>query len=136
MNAVLAFRKKSDRQNSLYDEFFWAAEEIKILAFNFDGSGAALCRCDGQLQAIPGERLARIIFGVKSERLLQFLTAIFDADCQSADLERRGEVVVFHDPKVAAMPHYDLGNLAKHTCKELVEAKVELVRYYEEIELG
>lgn len=133
MSTLLAFRKKSDRQNSLYDEYFLAAAEIQIIAFNFDGNGAALCRCDGQLQAIPGERLARIIFGVKSGRLQKFLTAIFDADCPSEDLERRGAEMVFHDPKVAAMPHYDLGNLAKHTCKELAEAHLDLVRYYEEI---
>lgn len=133
MSELLGFRKKSDGRNVLYDEFFLAAEEVRIVAFNFDGAGTALCRCDGQLQGVAAERLARVIFGVASSRLQKFLTAIFDADCLSPDLERHGEEIVWRQAELAAMSRYDRGNLAKHVAKELDEAKLEFVRYFEEI---
>ena len=133
MNTVLAFRKVGAGRNLLYDEFFLAAEAVEIIAFNFDGSGAALCRCDGRLQAIASQRLARIIFGVARERLQKFLTAIFDGDCYSSDLERQGEEPSFQQAELAAMSRYDRSNLAKHIAKELEGSEVEVVSYYAEV---
>ena len=86
MEALLTFKKIENGQNILFDEFFLEASEIEIIAFNYDAQGAALCRCDGELEVVDHSRIDKIIFGVPMARLEDFITGIFDKNRDSEDL--------------------------------------------------
>ena len=54
---IMVFKKIEDEGNSLgYDK-------IEILIFNYDGSGSALARLDGELGSIDKDELFYVLFG-------------------------------------------------------------------------
>jgi hypothetical protein len=132
MNTQLCFTKIAARQNILFDEFFLEATEIEFIAFNYDGAGAAICRCDAKLQHIDQDTVNKILFGVTKERLGGFIRGIFDPDTPTADLERIGGLPRFRLVELNELSKYSLGNLAKKIHKELQTEEIEQFHYYAE----
>ena len=134
MNAKLSFTKIAARQKILFDEFFLEATEIEFIAFNYDGAGAALCRCDGILQQIDQDTVDKILFGVPKKRLDSFIKGIFDPDTRTDDLQRVGGSPRFRIAELNELSKYSLGNLAKKIHKELQTEEIEQFNYYTELQ--
>ena len=132
MNTLLCFTKIAARQNILYDEFFLEAGVIEFIAFNCDGKGGALCRCDGALQLIDHDTVSKILFGVPKERLDSFIRGIFDPDILTEDLVRIAGRLTFRIGELNELSKYSLGNLAKQIHKGLQDEKDETFRYFAE----
>ena len=132
MNALLSFTKIAARQNIFFDEFFLEVTETKFIAFNYDGSGAALCRCDGTLQKIDQDTVDKILFGVPKKRLDTFIKGIFDPDTRTDDLQRVGGSPRFRIAELNELSKYSLGNMAKKIHKELLTEEIDQFHYYAE----
>jgi hypothetical protein len=134
MNALLCFTKIAAGQNILFDEFFMEATKIEFIAFNYDGAGAAICRCDATLQQIDQDSVNKILFGVTKERLGAFIKGIFDPDTPTDDLQRIGGSPHFRIAELNELSKYSLGNLAKKIHKELQKEETEQFHYYTELQ--
>lgn len=132
MNALLRFKKIAAKQNILFDEFFLEYNDIEFIAFNFNAQGSALCRCDGVLQAIDKNTVAKILFGVTTARLDIFVRGIYNPDCHSEDLKKTAGELVFNQSELNELSKYSLGNLAKEIHKKLEEHHEVMFSYYEE----
>jgi hypothetical protein len=132
MNTLLSFTKIAARQKILFDEFFLEATEIEFIAFNYDGAGAALCRCDAILQKIDQDTVDKILFGVPKKRLDSFIKGIFDPDTRTDDLQRVGGSPRFRIAELNELSKYSLGNLAKKIHKELQTEEIDQFSYYTE----
>jgi len=133
---LLAFTKITDKQNILFDEFFVGYETIKVIAFNYNGQGAALCRCDGELTTIDCQRIEKIVFGVQTMTLTNYLKSIFDPDFHSDEIHRTGDELIFRSPELTNMKRYDLLNLAKKTLKGVEDLNEETFCYFKEEKKG
>ena len=134
MNALLCFTKIAAGQNILFDEFFLEATKIEFIAFNYDGAGAAICRCDAMLQQIDQDTVNKILFGVSKERLGAFIKGIYDPDTPTDDLQRIGDSPHFRIAELNELSKYSLGNLAKKIHKELQKEETEQFHYYTELQ--
>jgi len=134
MNALLCFTKIAAGQNILFDEFFLEATKIEFIAFNYDGAGAAICRCDAMLQQIDQDMVNKILFGVSKERLGAFIKGIYDPDTPTDDLQRIGDSPHFRIAELNELSKYSLGNLAKKIHKELQKEETEQFHYYTELQ--
>lgn len=132
MNALLCFTKIAARQNILYDEFFLDAAVLKFIAFNCDGKGGALCRCDGTLRLLGHDTVNKILFGVPKERLDNFIRGIYDPDALTDDVVRIAGRLTFRSAELNELSKYSIGNLAKQIYKELQEEAEEPFRYFVE----
>jgi len=129
---ILSFKKYTDKQNLLFDEFFLEYDQIDILGLNYDGKGSALCRCDGQLTTIDSQRLAKVLFGVHRTSLENYLQSIFDPTCQSDEVHRTGGELIFRLPELTVLKKYDIDNIAKKTLKSVHDTEGEFLAYYAE----
>ncbi|MDA8419387.1 MAG: hypothetical protein M0Z90_10195, partial [Desulfobacteraceae bacterium] len=99
----LSFHKDLSHQNILFDEYFAEHQEVEIVAFNYDGHGAALCRGDGALTEINLAHAKRIIFGASKEAVETFLTGIFDPEAETEDITRQDDAPIFRLPELQKM---------------------------------
>jgi hypothetical protein len=129
---LLSFKKIQSKQNTFFDEFFVEFNTIDIITFNYNAHGAALCECDGKLLALDAHRLEKVLFGVHSMSLENYLKSVFDPNFQSDELHRTGGELIFRSPELNRLKKYDLYNLAKKTLKEFVELECETFQYFEE----
>jgi len=131
--AQLSFRKDISLHNILFDEYVDGACQIDIISLNFDGSGGALCRCDGKIREIDLAAIRKIIFGVAKRDLEVYLSAIFDPDCQSSYINRTpaGEII-FRTPELQKLKKYDTSNLAKCSLKDIQALPQERIYYFTE----
>ncbi len=129
---LLSFKKIQQKQNILFDEFFIEYNTINIISFNYNAQGAALCECDGNLMALDAHRLDKILFGVHSLSLENYLKCIFDPQFQSDEIHRTGDELIFKSPDLNKLKKYDLYNLAKKTLKEFSDLECETFQYFEE----
>lgn len=128
--ALLSFTKNVKQQNILFDEYFSEYCKIDILAFNYDGSGAALCLCDGTLQHIERRAVRKILFGASKESVENYLHGIFDPDAPSDHINRTGGDLLFRLPELNKLKKYDILNLAKKTFKTFQETKEDHFFYF------
>ena len=115
----ISFSKDTTLQNILFDEYFAEYQTIEVIAFNYDGAGAALCRCDGTLAEIHKANLHKIIFGSDRESLVTYLQGIFNPDIETEEIHRQNEIPIFRLPALRQMKKYDVANLAKKTLLEV-----------------
>lgn len=127
---LISFKKTTEKQNILFDEFFVEYNEISIICFNYDAQGAALCKCDGNLTAIDAHRLEKILFGVQTPSLTNYLTSIFDPNSHSDEIHKTGGELIFRSPELTKMKKYDRANLAKKTLKEVTDADTDTFIYF------
>lgn len=132
MNALLCFTKIAARQNILYDEFFLDAAVLEFIAFNCDGKGGALCRCDGTPRLLDYDTVNKILFGVPKERLDSFIRGIYDPKTPTHDLVRIAGRLTFRLVELNEVSKYSLGNLAKQTHKGLQDETEDPFRYFVE----
>lgn len=130
MNTTISFTKDTTKQNILFDEFFSEHATIEIVAFNYNGTGAALCQCDGDLMEIQPDNLRKIIFGTDKGTLETYLTGIFDPETESNDILRKNDTPIFRLPELQQMKKYDAANLAKKTLQEVHELPDDAFRYF------
>jgi len=128
MNTQVSFTKDDSLHNILFDEYFAEYQTIEVIAFNYDGTGTALCRCDGTLAGIHKANLHKIIFGSDKASLVAFLQGIFDPEVETEEIHRRNETPIFRLPELQQMKKYDIANLAKKTLLEVQE--VDHLHYY------
>lgn len=121
MTTPISFVKDNNLQNILFDEYFAEYQKIEVIAFNYDGTGTALCRCDGNLAEIRKANLHKIIFGSDKENLVTFLQGIFDPEVETEEIHRKNELPIFRLPALQEMKKYDVANLAKKTLQEIQE---------------
>lgn len=129
---ILSFKKIQSKQNPLFDEFFIEYNTIDIISFNYDAQGSALCECDGKLMALEAHRLEKVLFGVHSLSLVNYLKSIFDPNSQSDEIHRTGGELIFKSPELNKLKKYDLYNLAKKTLKEFTDENCETFQYFGE----
>lgn len=130
MNTTIAFSKDTTQHNILFDEYFSEHATIEVVAFNYHGTGAALCQCDGTLMEIQAGNLHKIIFGADKEILEAYLTSIFDPETESDDIKRKNDAPIFRLPELQQMKKYDAANLAKKTLQEVAELPDGPFRYF------
>lgn len=130
MNTTISFTKDTSQQNILFDEFFSEHATIEVVAFNYNGTGTALCQCDGALMEIQSGNLHKIIFGTDKKTLETYLTGIFDPETESDDILRKNDNPVFRLPDLQQMKKYDAANLAKKTLQEVLELPDGPFRYF------
>ncbi|MDP2105891.1 MAG: hypothetical protein Q8J76_07840 [Desulfobulbaceae bacterium] len=121
MNTTISYTKDTAQHNILFDEYFSEHATIEVVAFNYNGTGAALCQCDGALMEIQSGNLHKIIFGTDKEALETYLTGIFDPETESDEILRKNDTPVFRLPELQQMKKYDSANLAKKTLQEVKE---------------
>ncbi len=134
MKAVISLARNATLHNILFDEYFAEHPLIEVLAFNYDGSGTALCRCDGTLAEIEKANLRKIIFGVDKAMLETYLTSIFDPDLETEGIHRQNGIPFFRLPALQTMKKYDVANLAKKTLKEVQAQEANPFHYYTKID--
>lgn len=128
--ALLSFRKNPKLQNLLFDEYFSEYSAIDILAFNYDGNGAALCSCDGALTPIDLLSIRKIVFGAPREAVKNYLHGIFDPASPSEHSNRKNGDLVFRLQVLNKLKKYDILNLAKRTLKDFQEREEECFYYF------
>jgi len=132
MDALLCFTKIANRQNILYDEFFLEAAVLEFIAFNYDGKGGGLCRCDGVLRLLDHDTVNKVLFGAPKERLERFIRGIYDPDTPTDDLVRIAGRLTFRLAELNELSKYSVGNLAKQIHKGLQDETDETFRYFVE----
>lgn len=130
MTTVISFARNSTLQNILFDEYFSEHTLITVIAFNYDGAGTALCRCDDTLAEIEKANLKKIIFGVDKKTLEAYLTSVFDPESEDEGIPRQNGAPVFRLPELQNMKKYDVTNLAKQTLKEVQALSADIFHYY------
>lgn len=130
MKTVISFARNATQRNILFDEYFAEYHSVAVLAFNYDGAGTALCRCDGTLAEIEKDNLRKIIFGVDKAVLEAYLISIFDPESENEGIHRQNGVPFFRLPELQNMKKYDVANLAKKTLKELQAQATDIFHYY------
>lgn len=130
MKTVISFTRNATLHNILFDEYFAEYHSVAVLAFNYDGAGTALCRCDGTLTEIQKDNLRKIIFGVDKAVLEAYLTSIFDPESENEGIHRQNGVPFFRLPELQNMKKYDIANLAKKTLKELQAQAANTFHYF------
>lgn len=130
MMTPMSFTKDAKQQNILLDEYFSEHQAIEVIAFNYDGAGTALCRCDGELAEIEKANLHKLIFGAKKAAVEAYLQCVFDPDTDTDDIRRQNGEPVFRLPALRHMKKYDVANLAKQTLKEVQALTANLIHYY------
>jgi len=130
MTTVISFCRNATLQNILLDEYFSEHTKITVIAFNYDGAGTALCRCDDALAEIDKANLRKIIFGGDRKMLEAYLTSVFDPESEDDSLPRQNGAPLFRLPTLQNMKKYDVANLAKQTLKEVQALTDEFFHYY------
>jgi len=130
MKSVISFARNATLHNILFDEYFAEHHLISVLAFNYDGSGTALCLCDGIVAEIEKANLKKIIFGVDKTVLESYLASIFDPESENDGVHRQNGVPFFRLPELQNMKKYDVANLAKQTLKEVQAQTANTFHYY------
>jgi len=130
MKSVISFARNATLQNILFDEYFAEHQLISVFAFNYDGAGTALCRCDGTLAEIEKANLKKIIFGAGKTLLEAYLTSIFDPESENDGVNRQNGAPLFRLPELQNMKKYDVANLAKKTLKDVQASAGDTFRYY------
>ncbi len=127
----LSFKKDISLRNILFDEYIDGAEQIDIVALNFDGSGSALCRCDGEMREIDLPTIRKIIFGIAKNDLESYLSAVFNPDCASSYISRTPDgQIIFRTAKLQKLKRYDTSNLAKCSLKDIQALPQERIYYF------
>lgn len=130
MTAANTFTKDVTLQNVLFDEYFAEYQTITVIAFNYDGAGAALCRCNGSFVEIKKTNLRRIIFGAEKSAIEAYLLGIFDPDTETDEVQRQHDEPIFRLAELKAMKKYDIANLAKETLKAIQSKSMTHFHYY------
>lgn len=130
MKTAITFSKAAKLQNILFDEYFAEHQTITVIAFNYDGTGTALCRCDGTFAEIKKANLHRIIFGAEKTALEAYLLGIFDPDTETDEIKRQNGDPIFRLPGLQMMKKYDVANLAKTTLKAVQSQTAAFFHYY------
>ena len=130
MTIQISFSKDATLQNILFDEYFAEYRTIEVVAFNYDGAGTALCRCDGNLAEIHKANLRKIIFGSDKACIEAYLQGVFDPDTEAEEIHRQNDTPIFRLPELNRMKRYDVANLAKKTLQEVQAHGVDPFRYY------
>ena len=130
MKTANTFTKDVKLQNVLFDEYFAEHQTITVVAFNYDGAGTALCRCNGALTEIKKSNLRRIIFGAEKSAIEAYLLGIFDPDTETDDVQRQHGEPIFRLAELNAMKKYDVANLAKKTLKTVQAQSATHLCYY------
>jgi len=130
MTIQISFTKDATLQNILFDEFFAEHQSIEVVAFNYDGAGTALCRCDGDLAEIHKANLRKIIFGSDKATLEAYLQGVFNPDVEAEEIHRQNDTPVFRLAALNQMKRYDVANLAKKTLQEVQDHGANPFRYY------
>ena len=130
MKSVISFARNATLHNILFDEYFAEYHSIAVLAFNYDGAGTALCRCDGTIAEIEKSNLRTIIFGVDKTVLEAYLTSIFDPEMENEGIHRQNGAPFFRLPELQNMKKYDVANLAKKTLKEVQAQAANTFHYF------
>ena len=130
MKTVISFTRNATLQNILFDEYFSEHQSITVIAFNYDGDGTALCRCDDSLSEIKKANLHKIIFGVDKTILEAYLSSIFDPEMENEEIHRQNDAPLFRLLKLQNMKKYDVTNLAKQTLKEVQALTNDTFHYY------
>jgi len=126
----VTFTKNENYLNLLFDEFFSEYCTITIIAYNYDGQGSALCKCDGKLAEIDIAALKKIIFGVSKDDIEEYLRSLFDPDLTPTSLTEKDGQPVFRLPELQKVKKYDLLNLAKATFKKFADYPKETFHYF------
>lgn len=130
MTTVISFTRNATLQNILFDEYFSEHQSISVIAFNYDGHGTALCRCDDRLTEIEKANLHKIIFGVDKTMLEAYLSSVFDPESENEEIHRQNGTPLFRLPALQNMKKYDVANLAKQTLKEVQALTAGTFHYY------
>jgi hypothetical protein len=126
----ITFTKNQDHRNILFDEYFTEYCTITIVAYNYDGRGNALCKCDGELTELAIETLKKIIFGTPKEAIETYLKNIYDPDPKKTLINGQGGTLLFRLPELKKLKKYDILNLAKATFKEFSSCQDETFHYF------
>ncbi|MEW6221628.1 MAG: hypothetical protein AB1634_19140 [Thermodesulfobacteriota bacterium] len=129
MAALLQFKRSADLRHPLLDQCFLDASTVDVLALNYDGEGAALCRCDGTLAAVSRDRIKAVIFGLPSPALADFMAMIYDPTASGEELPLYLESLA---RQLLEQNDVDLQNEAKRLRKELLAAEDPTCRYFQE----
>ncbi len=130
MKTAITFTKDVKLQNILFDEYFAEHQTITVIAFNYDGTGSALCNCDGAIAEIKKANLRRIIFGAEKTLLAAYLLGVFDSDAETDDIQRQNGDPIFRLPELKNMKKYDIANLAKKTLMAVQSQPMTNFHYY------
>jgi|GEM_PF-2210733 len=126
----VTFTKNLDHLNILFDEYFAECCTITIIAYNYDGQGNALCKCDNKLTEIDVETLKKIIFGVPRDAIENYLRGIFDPAPKPAFVTGQDRELSFRLPELKKLKKYDLLNLAKETFKRFSDYPKDTFHYF------
>lgn len=130
MITAITFNKDTPLQNILFDEYFAEYDTIAVIAFNYDGAGTALCRCNDTLVEIEKANLHKIIFGADKTALEAYLHSIFDPETETDDIRRQDGCPVFRLQELRDMKKYDVANLAKKTLQEVHAQTADPFHYF------
>lgn len=130
MKTAISFAKDAKLQNILFDEYFAEHQMITVIAFNYDGAGTALCRCDGGVAEIKKANIRKIILGAEKTALENYLLGIFDPDAETDEIQRLNGEPIFRMPELNKMKKYDIANLAKQTLQSVQSRSVSRFHYY------
>lgn len=130
MKTPISFTKDIKLQNILFDEYFAEHQTLEVISFNYDGTGSALCQCNGAFAEIKKANLRRVIFGAEKLALEAYLLAIFDPDTETDEIQRQNGEPIFRLAELNTMKKYDVANLAKDTLKAIQSQSMAHFRYF------